>query len=158
SGSNKSYIELFKAWEPRVVIWECNYNIFHNENSIITGLGFYNTKDLLLECYDKQIEDPEKRNYFINSNFNPHNQFFDFFLSSGLIPGFLFVSLLFYLLSNYRHSFFKLSLGVSIFIFAFIECFFQRQLGASIFALIFILIVFQISPNDQSEVKIHEKN
>ena len=158
SGSNKSYIELFKAWEPRVVIWECNYNIFHNENSIITGLGFYNTKDLLLECYDKQIEDPEKRNYFINSNFNPHNQFFDFFLSSGLIPGFLFVSLLFYLLCNYRHSFFKLSLGVSIFIFAFIECFFQRQLGASIFALIFILIVFQISPNDQSEVKIHEKN
>ena len=128
------------------------------KNIIITGLGFYNTKDLLLECYDKQIEDPEKRNYFINSNFNPHNQFFDFFLSSGLIPGFLFVSLLLYLLTNYRHSFFKLSLGVSIFIFAFIECFFQRQLGASIFALIFILIVFQINPNDQSEVKIHEKN
>ena len=68
------------------------------------------------------------------------------------------MSLLFYLLTNYRFSFFKLSLGVSIFIFAFIECFFQRQLGASIFALIFILIVFQINPNDQSEVKIHEKN
>jgi len=144
SESNKSYIELFKAWEPRVVIWGCNFSISQNEDFLLTGLGFYKTKDLLVECYGNDIKKEGKRNYFIEQKFSPHNQFIDFLLSTGIIGFLLFSTLLFLLFYNHKASYFKTALLLSLFAFAFIECFFHRQLGGYIFAIICILIMFPL--------------
>lgn len=159
SKTNKSYLEQIKVWEPRFVIWGCNYSISQNEDFLLTGLGFYKTKNLLVSCYSDDIKKEDKRNYFIEQKFSPHNQFFDFLLSTGIIGGLLFSILLILLFYNYKHSYFKTALLLSIFVFAFIECFFHRQLGGYIFSIICILILF---PSKQDtypqEIEPHEKD
>jgi len=159
SKTNKSYLEQIKVWEPRFVIWGCNYSISQNEDFLLTGLGFYKTKELLVSCYDNDIKKEDKRNYFIKERFNTHNQFIDFLLGSGIIGFLIFSTLLVLLFYRNKKSYFKTALFISIFAFAFIESFFHRQLGGYIFAIICILILFP-SKNDTlpQDVESHEKD
>jgi|TARA_R110002020_G_scaffold133702_16_gene298367 O-antigen ligase len=142
SESKKSYVELFMAWEPRVVIWECNYNILKNDTQLLIGNGFYGTKDKLVSCYDGLINKDDKRNYFIAERFNPHNQYFDFLLSYGILALLLFLSIFITALYKYRKSYYKMALIFTIMAFAFIESFFQRQIGGFLFSIIFISILY----------------
>jgi len=139
----RSYIELFKTWEPRVVIWECNYNILINDTPLLIGNGFYETKDKLVQCYDDVIVNNEdKRIYFIGERFNPHNQYFDFLISYGIIAFALFLAIFVLLFFRHRNSYYKMALVLSMGAFAFIESFFHRQIGGYIFAIALILILF----------------
>ncbi len=142
SESKKGYVELFIAWEPRVVIWECNYNILKSDTQLLIGNGFYATKDKLVSCYDGLINKQDKRNYFIAERFNPHNQYFDFLLSYGIIALLVFLSIFIIASFNHRKSYYKTALILTIIAFAFIESFFQRQIGGYLFAIIFILILY----------------
>lgn len=142
SESKKSYVELFMAWEPRVVIWECNYNILKNDTQLLIGNGFYGTKDKLVSCYNGLINKEDKRNYFIAERFNPHNQYLDFLLSYGIIALLLFLSIFIMTFFKHRKSYYKMTLILTIVAFAFIESFFQRQIGGYLFAIIFILILY----------------
>ena len=154
SKTNKSYLEQVKVWEPRFVIWDCNYKISQDEEFFLTGLGFYKTKDLLVSCYKSDIIKENKRNYFVKERFNTHNQFIDFLLSSGIIGFLLFTALLFLLFYRNKKSYYKMALFISIFAFAFIESFFHRQLGAYVFAIICILILFPSNTNTSSRKRI----
>ncbi|OAB80220.1 O-antigen ligase family protein [Cochleicola gelatinilyticus] len=157
SDSGKSYIELFKSWEQRVVIWDCNYQILKNDTPVFTGNGFYETKNKLVACYDTTIERKEKRAYFLLKRFNPHNQFADFILSYGVIAFLLFTAIFISLLLKNRNSYYRTGLLLSIAAFAFIECFFQRQMGGYIFSMIFILIIFSgPEPSRQSTLENEE--
>ncbi len=137
-----SYIELASKWEPRVVIWECNYAIFKEDPALLVGNGFYNVKDKLANCYQEKIQQSERRKYFVEQRFNPHNLFVDFIISSGLLAGALFIILLGFMFIRNRTSYFKMAAVLSIIAFAFIESFFHRQIGAYIFAIIIILIIY----------------
>lgn len=154
SNKQKSYIELFQEWEPRVVIWECNYGIMQNERYLLKGLGFYKTKDLLVDCYSDVIEKEKRRAYFMNRRFNPHNQYIDMLLSAGIVAALLFLWLFITLLLRNRKSYFRISLIISLAAFAFIESFFHRQLGAYIFAVILLLILFH--RNDEQTGKLDD--
>ncbi|MGV6828237.1 MAG: O-antigen ligase family protein [Flavobacteriales bacterium] len=157
SSLNKSYIELFKAWEPRFVIWNCNYQISRENNYLIKGLGFYNTKDLLENCYQNTIKKKDKRNYFVEKRFSSHNQFADYLLSTGFVGFILFLGIFLYFFYKNKKSFFKTALLISIFSLSFIDCIFHRQLGAYIFAIILILLVFPQKENlTPLETKINE--
>lgn len=140
---NVNYVELLKKWEPRVVIWECNYLITKSNFNVLKGIGFYRTQEKLTDCYDKVINDPRKKEYFVKKQFNPHNQFIDFYLSSGLIALILFLTLYGLLFFHSKFSYFKMTLFTSLLLFTFIESFFHRQLGGYIFALVLILILFK---------------
>lgn len=154
----KSYIDLVIQWEPRVVIWECNYAIATNEKPGLKGLGFYKTRDFLEACYSEVINVEKRKNYFIQSRFNPHNQYIDFYLSTGVIGLLLFIALLGTLL-RHRKSYYKVSLLLTIAVFAFIESLFQRQLGAYLFAVVLILILFPKTNQTSSiEQKQYEKD
>lgn len=153
SMSKKSYVELFLAWEPRVVIWECNYKILMKETPILIGNGFYTTKDKLVSCYDGLINKEDKRNYFIAERFNPHNQYFDFLLSYGIIALLLFLAIFITIFIRHRKSYYKMALILTIMAFAFIESFFQRQIGAYLFAIIFMLILYPIDIKKSKNTK-----
>ncbi len=155
----KSYFELFKEWEPRVLIWECNYEIAVNKNPTLTGLGFYHTKDLLVDCYADSIQRENKRNYYIKSRFNPHNQYMDFYLSTGIIGVLLFIALLVSLFKE-RKSYYRVAFLLTIATFVFIESLFQRQLGAYLFAIVLIFMLFPKSETDSTEIELnpHEED
>lgn len=143
--SKKSYVELAMAWEPRFVIWQCNFNMLNTDIQLLIGNGFYETKDKLVSCYKGLIEKEDKRNYFVSERFNPHNQYFDFLLSYGIIALLLFLVMFLKTFLYNRKSYYKTALILTIMSFAFIESFFQRQMGAYLFAIIFILIIYPIS-------------
>ncbi|MCH2489909.1 MAG: O-antigen ligase family protein [Flavobacteriales bacterium] len=152
---DKGYIELFQRMEPRVIIWECNYNIAKNEPFALTGLGFYHTKDLLVDCYREIVTPDRRKQYFIESRFNSHNQFMDFFLSTGIIGGLVFgLIFLSFFVRNWKY-FFGTGLIVTMFAFANIESFFHRQLGAYYFGIvcIFLLMDYQRRNTDSEETK-----
>jgi O-antigen ligase len=141
--SGKSYFELLKSWEARVVIWDCGVNILSSQTPILIGNGFYGTKDKLLECYKTTIDRKEKRDYFVSKGFNPHNTFLDFLLSYGIIAFSLFVILMGLLFKRVRFSYTQTALYVSLVCFSLIESYFQRQLGGYYFGFIFILLLFK---------------
>ena len=140
---NLTYIELVKKWEPRVVIWECNNLITKSNFNLFKGIGFYKAQEKLTDCYGEVIKDPRKREYFIKKQFNPHNQFIDFYLASGLIALIFFLILYTLLFFQSKYIYYKMTLFISLLLFTFIESFFHRQLGGYIFALVLILILFK---------------
>ena len=140
---NLTYVELVKKWEPRVVIWECNNLITKSNFNLFKGIGFYRAQEKLTDCYGEVIKDPRKREYFIKKQFNPHNQFIDFYLASGLIALIFFVILYTLLFFQSKYFYYKMTLFISLLLFTFIESFFHRQLGGYIFALVLILILFK---------------
>lgn len=154
----KSYVQLFMEWEPRVVIWQCNYQIAseHSVAEHLVGSGYYQLKDELVDCYAEVIDKDRKREYFKNSRFNPHNQYADLYLSSGLVVGLLFLAVLFLLVKKYRGSYYRMSFLLCLIFFGMIEAYFQRQMGAYYFGIVLILVyqassVFLASQNPNKD-------
>ena len=136
-----SYWEQVQDKEPRMYIWGCSWEIAKKEEYMLTGLGFYTTKDRLVECFEEVVTPERKRNYFVNSRFNPHNQFIDLLLSTGLLPTLLFIALFVLLFKRHRKDYGAMAFLMTLFLFCSIESLFQRQLGASYFGLYMIFLL-----------------
>ena len=148
----QNYIELFARWEPRVVIWECNYRIAKDKEYLTKGLGFYHVKDLLVDCYKDVVKREKRQIFFIESRYNSHSQFADFLLSTGIIGVLLFLGIFITLIRKRRRDFFSTGLIISLFFFAIIESFFHRQLGAYYFSIIVIFLLFtKTNPNKKNQ-------
>ena len=150
--SDQDYVALFKRWEPRVVIWDCSKEILVEKTPVLTGLGFYKTKEYLVACYEDGIENKSRRDYFISKRFNTHNQFLDFLLSAGAFSLLLFLLLFYILIKNNYRDFYKMSLVVSMLFFVTIECVFHRQLGGYYFGIFLVLVLFNQLGDDQKKV------
>lgn len=156
---DRSYIELVKHWEPRVIIWDCATDILEEDpNTALIGNGFYKTKDLLVDCYAGSIEEEEKRNYFIGERFNTHNQFLDFLLSYGLVPMLLFLWLFVTMIARNRKSYVKMAMVLSLLAFSLIESYFHRQIGAYFFSVSLIIILFPVMASEHSATQIESTN
>lgn len=156
---DRSYIELVKHWEPRIIIWDCATDILEEDpNSALIGNGFYKTKDLLVDCYAGSIEEEEKRNYFIGERFNTHNQFLDFLLSYGLVPMLLFLWLFVTMIARNRKSYVKMAMVLSLLAFSLIESYFHRQIGAYFFSVSLIIILFPVMAQEHSATQIETTN
>lgn len=143
----KSYIELFQQWEPRFVIWGCDFDIMQKEEFLINGLGYYETKDKLVNCYQETVFPERRKIYFMESRFNSHNQFIDFMMGSGIISAILFLWI--YLSFFYRNwrRFFPTALLLAMFLFTIIESIFHRQLGGYLFGIIIIFLLMETNSN-----------
>lgn len=128
------------TWELRSETWECGWKIAEKEGVNWTGIGFYNTKDQLVSCY-QQIADPEKRANFTSNRYNTHNQFLDFYVSAGLIGFLLFSILIIALIVKNRHHYFSVALLLSLVAYCMVENVFHRQIGAYYIGFILIVLV-----------------
>ena len=138
-----SDFETIKAYEPRIEIWNCIYKISQSpEFSSIIGLGSNEVAEKkLLSCYEFNIENISKKEYFLNTKFNTHNQFLYFYITSGLVGLFLFLFFIFEVFTLTKTNISKTLFFVFL-SFLIIENVFQRQLGCVITS---ILIAFLLN-------------
>ena len=137
-----SDFETIKAYEPRIEIWNCINKISQSpEFSSIIGLGSNEVAEKkLLSCYEVNIENISKKEYFLNTKFNTHNQFLYFYITSGLVGLFLFLFFIFEVFNLTKTTISKTLFFVFL-SFLIIENVFQRQLGCVITAILIAFLV-----------------
>lgn len=132
--------------EPRYYIWDCAYNILpDNPKEIIFGKGYQQTQNELTMCYRQKDNflDAEHKQWFINSQFNTHNQFLDLFISQGIIACLLSLLFFSYLMITTRKDFFSLGLTVAFLLFFIVENVLIRQFGCILIALLLCFVFRQ---------------
>ena len=149
--SYKETIKVLKNQEPRFVVWncslkqlsKCDFNIF---------VGYKNREAIqqnLTACYSIDIDNVSKRNYYLRTNFNTHNQFFDIFLDGGLIGFVLFMAILLFCCYFFRNNFDGLFILFGMSFFLLVENLFHRQLGVYLFGIFVPLFYKMITPQKQ---------
>lgn len=124
----------------RSQIWDCALKISKESSNLISGIGFRETTNRLVLCYTNEIKDENTKQTFISKRFNTHNQFMDFYISSGLISLLLFLCFYGILFVQNKKQFFPIALLISIFLFGMVENFFHRQIGAYYFGFILAIL------------------
>ena len=146
-----SFVEKIKTHEPRYDIWKFSGQIFKEEKPYFFGIGTFKTQELLISKY--QLMPIEKRkNWFIERNFNTHNQYIDIGLSYGIIGLLIFLIFVKEILKFSFKNIHSLNLVISLLLFLFIENIFHRQLGSFIFALILVLALFLINSQNEKNI------
>ncbi|MFQ3181765.1 MAG: O-antigen ligase [Polaribacter sp.] len=136
-GSYIETIKVLKNQEPRFVIWDCFFSQVNNKNFNVF-FGYNNRKSIQEElngCYEERIDNISKRDYYVDTEFNTHNQFFDIFLEGGILGLSLFLALFIFLVSSFRENLNALFILLSFTLFFIFENLFHRQLGAYLFGV-----------------------
>lgn len=145
----KSSINEKLVYEPRYHIWNCAGDIKHDTYSFILGKGFRTTQRELLECY-KSKEDfgtTDQKQWFIQKNFNTHNQYLEFYLSAGILSSICFVLMLLFTFLDNRTNYFATSLILLIMLFLVTENLIHRQIGVMLMGIVFSFINFMNQKN-----------
>ena len=132
-------------WDFRTVVWDCGCDLLAAEWNNLLGSGFKTTNDRLADCYDQRISDDKTKAWFLSQNLNSHNQFLDFYLSSGLIGFLFFVGIILVLFKRHRNQFFPIASLVTIVLFGMMENFLYRQIGAYFFGFVLIILLSSIT-------------
>lgn len=144
-------------YEPRVVIWQCAYDLLHNPD-YNPVFGFPSNKVLeneYVDCFSGKITNNEtKRAWFIKVKFNSHNQFHDYMLAHGFAGLLLLAGFMLMLLYHVRRNFVYFSIVLSLIFFMAVENIFFRQMGCYIFSIFIALLLINnnqiIDEEDQS--------
>lgn len=137
----------------RTMIWECASKISSKNSNVFFGIGFEETKSRLVKCYNDEIVDNIAKKNFISNEFNTHNQYIDFFISSGLISLLLFIGILIYLLYKNYKLYHPTALIVTLIIFGIVENYFNRQVGAYYFGFILIMLLINNKTLPNKKIK-----
>ena len=112
------------------------------------GDGFNKTQENLNNCYISSMSKKERVAYFIETQFNTHNQYLDLLLSKGLIGLAIFLYLIFCLIRQNNKNINQLNILLVLVLFALIENLFHRQIGVYLFALILIVLTTMTSEDN----------
>ena len=146
-----SFIDKIKTHEPRYDIWKFSGQIFKEEKPYFFGIGTFKTQELLVSKY--QLMPIEKRkNWFIERNFNTHNQYIDITISYGIIGLLIFLVFVKETLKFSLKNIHSLNLVLSLLLFLLVENIFHRQLGSFIFALTLVLALFLIKSKNEKNI------
>lgn len=134
---NDLSIEKIIKLEPRYYIWGCAKDIIKDESPSLFGHGFVLTQEKLNACYanSQKFYNKSQQNWFIDEKFNTHNQYLNFYLSSGLLGLTVFLTACLFCLLNGINSFYALALNISILSFLLFENVLSRQMGVELFVL-----------------------
>ncbi len=135
---SKDLISKIVKHEPRFLIWKFSFEIFSENKNYLLGLGNKQTQDLLIGKYSK-MENKKRSSWFIEREFNTHNQFLDFALNYGLIGLILFANLFIKLFFSFKKNIFAVSLILTLLIFTSLENALNRQIGIYLFAFLIII-------------------
>jgi O-antigen ligase len=149
--SQTSFVKNTLTWDIRTVVWHCASVVSKDLGFSVRGLGFNRTNDALRDCYSEKVEDVQKRNMFVSKTYNAHNQFVDFYLSTGAIGLLLFAGLFVILLIRLRKNFYETGLLLVLTSYCLVENIFHRQLGA--YYAGFVLIVLLIKSSKIQKIK-----
>ena len=149
--TRETLLDKIKTHEPRYDIWKYSGQIFIEENPYILGIGTYKTQKLLSDKY-KMIKIERRKNWFIERNFNTHNQYLDFAISFGITGLFIFLFFINNIVSNTLKNIYSLNLVTSLFLILLIENLFHRQLGSFLFSLIIILAIHLQNPKNEKNI------
>jgi O-antigen ligase len=143
----KDFNETIKSvsdYEPRLIIWPCAYEISKNDDfNAIYGLGSATLLEKkLVGCYNQKIPVSSKKDWFLQSAFNTHNQFIDFYMMGGIIALVLFLLFLSLTARKIYQDPFLFSIFFLTGCFFFVENVFHRQLGCYISGLVFGILLF----------------
>ena len=127
--------------EPRVVIWKCFFNYVNSGNTNhLMGIG--NAKIIqkqLNTCFANSISNTSKKEYYLQVQFNTHNQFFDLYLQGGIIAVLFFVGMFYFRIKCSALNTTNVFLIFGFLAFAAIENIFHRQLGVYLFGVFMFL-------------------
>jgi len=140
-------IRKFKAYEIRFIVWECNVETL--KEHWISGLKSHsNLIPTLTSCYESQInpERTKKISYYRESKFNTHNQYFDVWLTGGLVAIALMTLVVIFPMFNFENYKNMIPGLVLLLIFMLVENIWQRQMGCFIYSIFLGLYV----PKDYS--------
>jgi len=154
--SNKDISEItyYQSTLPlgyRTQVWECVSKIYNKDSNVLFGIGFKETNNRLVSCYENEIEDVKTKQNFISKRFNTHNQYLDFYISSGLISLVLFLGIILYLFFKNYKRFHPTALLITIILFGLVENFFHRQIGAYYFGFILVILFINNTNTDVSK-------
>ena len=134
-----TYFQKIQKHEPRYIIWKHSLSLI-DKNHALFGYGFEGYQNKLLKKYEK-IPQLKKREWFIQEQFNSHNQFLDILLSQGLLGLIIFLLFIYYLFKESLGSDTKFLLLLTVIMFFMVYNNFHRVIGVFMFALIYSLIV-----------------
>lgn len=148
-----AFIEKSMTYELRSTVWHCAKMIIQDNELLLSGVGFKGTQEVLLDCYDSNIEHVKKKEDFLLNRYNSHSQFLDFYISAGIIALMLF--LVFILLSFFtlRKNFFPTAMLIILVMYCLVENVFHRQIGAYYVGFILIVLVTMIKPVENNDLK-----
>ncbi|MDA9284717.1 O-antigen ligase family protein [Flavobacteriaceae bacterium] len=134
-----TYFEKIEMHEPRFLIWKYSLEIL-KETNLITGNGYSKTTEKLVNEY-KNISQEKKRNWFIDKEFNTHNQYLDILISQGVLAALIFIVFLVQLFKVAKKSHTNILLLTSMLIYMTVYNNFHRLIGVYLFSLILIVIL-----------------
>ncbi|MBT8262786.1 MAG: O-antigen ligase family protein [Bacteroidia bacterium] len=137
--ADRSFLENTVTWELRTTVWKCGYQVARAQGVIFEGLGFNETRESLIDCYENTIENNWKKNKYVEMGYNSHNQFIDLYLNYGLFALILFVAFLLIAFVKCKKHYFAMAMLVTMVSYLLVENVFHRQIGA--YYIGFILIV-----------------
>src|SRR5690606_9059567 len=70
--SPPAFIENSLTYELRTVVWECAAVVINEEGFTLSGIGFDETKNRLVSCYESNIPNHQKRDRFVSQRYNTH--------------------------------------------------------------------------------------
>lgn len=149
--SEISYNESSIPLGYRIFIWDCMLLVVKDLPNNCFGIGFKETTNNMVTCYEENISDALTKNTFVKQRFNTHNQYADFYLGSGIIGLLMFLGVLIYLLVKYRKHYYPLALVITVVLFGMVESYLNRQVGA--YYIGFILVMLLINYDQLKEVK-----
>ncbi|MCZ8197457.1 MAG: O-antigen ligase family protein [Flavobacterium sp.] len=135
--------EKLKYYDARIDIWDCSLRLIESkEFDFFFGSRSYQyIENSLVECYKTKFDyDLKKRSWFVESRFNTHNQFLDFFLMAGVLGAILFFYFNYLIIKESIYNFYFFSLVLSLVLFFIFENVFHRQLGCYLIAIIISII------------------
>lgn len=142
------------SYEPRYHIWNCAADINHDTYSFLFGKGFRANQRELLECYinKKDFVTVDQQQWFIEKNFNTHNQYLEIYLCAGIISLVCFIFMLLFAFFKNRTNYFATALVILLMLFLVTENLIHRQIGVMLMGIVFSFISF-ITPqrNNNSE-------
>ena len=128
------------TWELRKTVWDCAYELIESKPLMLSGIGFEETREELVKCYDDNLS-MEKRDRFVTNRYNTHNQFIDLYLTSGIIAMILFMAFLLVTLFASWKRFLSMAFLLVLLSYCLVENVYHRQIGAYYVGLILIMLL-----------------
>ncbi|MGO3184537.1 MAG: O-antigen ligase family protein [Aequorivita sp.] len=148
-----SFIENSMTYELRAVVWDCARNIINEEGFLLSGIGFDQTKERLVSCYETNISNPKKKEKFISERYNTHSQFLDLYLSAGFISLLLFLAFIAGSFFTNRKHFFPTAMLAILILYCLVENLFNRQIGAYYVGFILIVLMSSAKTAENNGIK-----
>lgn len=133
-------IEKMMKLEPRYYIWDCAGMLIKEKSPSFFGYGFIATQEKLNYCYSEtqKFFNLNQQEWFITKKFNTHNQYLNFYLTTGFLGFFCFITICVFCLVLNTKSFYGLCLNISMLVFFMFENVLSRQMGVELCALVLV--------------------